>query len=345
MIRFPRALRRTVCAFALVPALAMMATSTPAGAWGSTGHRWIGRLGVASLPSDVPDFLKQPGVIASMGELSREPDRSRGAGQPHDEDFDPGHFLSIEDDGTVAGASLTSMPPSRDAFSVVVHAHGQDLHKSGWLYYNLVDGYEQLAKDFAYWRVDVVGEKRGATPQEKQWYAADRQLRELIIIRDIGYWSHFVGDASQPMHASVHYNGWGHYPNPHDYTQDKIHGPFEGAFIHDYVSEAAVRAAMPAPAPCKSAIGDCMAQYLLATQAQVAPVYALWTAGGFHPGDKRGVDFATARVAAGAAELRDLIVRAWHDSRDQTVGYPGIKVSDIEGGGAPLAFGAMYGDD
>ncbi len=340
-----RDLFRSTALLAIVPVAALLFTSGAAGAWGSTGHRLIGRLGVATLPADLPAFLKQPGVIASMGELSREPDRSRGAGQPHDEDLDPGHFEDLEDNGDVLGGpAITDMPANRDAFSAAVHAKGSDLHKSGWLYYNLIDGYQQLAKDFAYWRVDVVGEKRGATPQERQWYAGDRQLRELITVRDLGYWSHFVGDASQPMHASIHYNGWGHFPNPHDYTQDKIHGPFEGPFIHDYITEDAVRAAMPAPAPCKAEIGKCMAQYLLTTQKKAEPLYALWTNGGFHPGDKRGVSFATETVAAGAAELRDLVVRAWNESRDQTVGYPGIKVYDIEGG-AHLPFGALYGDD
>lgn len=345
MFTLLRPSRKAAAALAFAPALMVLACGTAAGAWGSTGHRLIGRIGVASLPDEVPAFLRQPGVIASMGELSREPDRSRGAGQPHDEDLDPGHFQDLEDDGhTLGGPMITAMPPSRDAFSVAVHANGQDLHKAGWLYYNLIDGYEQLTKDFAYWRIDAVGEKRGATEQERQWYAGDRQLRELIITRDLGYWSHFVGDASQPMHASVHYNGWGHYPNPHDYTDDKIHVPFEGPFVHDNVTEAGVRAALPAPSECKAEINQCMAQYLLTTLGQVEPLYALWRDGGFKPGDKRGAAFATTRVAAGAGMLRDLVVRAWRDSRNQTVGYPGVKVSDIEGG-AHLDFAVVYGDD
>jgi hypothetical protein len=337
---------RTALLRAAASALALtLITAGQAGAWSSTGHRIIGELGVASLPADLPAFLKRPEVIQQMGELSREPDRSRGAGQPHDEDLDPGHFIDLTDDGHVLGGPLiTDMPKNRDAYSAVLHAAGSDLHKSGWLYYNLIDGYQQLSKDFAYWRVDVVGEKRSTDPKQKAWYVADRKLRELIIIRDLGYWSHFVGDASQPMHASVHYNGWGEYPNPNNYTQDHIHGPFEGAFVHDNLTEAMVRAALPAPAPCSAAIGKCMADYLLASQAKVEPLYALWTTGAFTSKDPKAVAFATERVAEGAAKLRDLVVRAWQEAGAQTVGYPGIKVSAIEGG-AELPFGVMYGDD
>lgn len=316
-----------------------------AGAWASTGHRIIGQLGVATLPAELPAFLRDPVVVQQVGEISREPDRSRGAGQPHDEDLDPGHFIDLTDDGhTLDGPLITDMPRNRDTYSAMLHANGSDLHKSGWLYYNLIDGYEQLVKDFAYWRVDVIGEKRALDPQKKAWYAADRKERELLIVRDLGYWSHFVGDTSQPMHVSVHYNGWGQYPNPNGYTNEHIHGPFEGAYVFKNVTAQMVQAAMPASAPCQGAAVKCLTDYLLASQAKVEPLYALWKDGGFQPGDKRGVQFATERVAAGAAMLRDLVTRAWRDSPDQTIGYPGIKVSAIELG-AELPFGQMYGDD
>jgi len=337
---------RTALFRAAAPALiASLLFAEQAGAWGSTGHRLIGQLGVATLPDTLPAFLKTPETILQMGELSREPDRSRGAGQPHDEDLDPGHFVDLTDDGHVEnGPPITDMPKNRDAFSAALHANGSDLHKGGWLFYNLVDGYQQLTKDFAYYRVDMVGAKRETDPAKHAYYVADLKLREQIIIRDLGYWSHFVGDASQPMHASVHYNGWGKYPNPNNYTQDHIHGPFEGPFIHDNVSFDSAKAAMPAPAACADPIAKCMADYLLVTQSKVEPLYAMWTAGAFTNKDPKAVAFANERVAAGAAMLRDLVVRAWAESGNQTVGYPGTKVSAIEGG-ADLPFSIVYGDD
>ena len=39
-------------------------------------------------------------------------------------------------------------------------------------------------------------------------------LRETITIRDIGVWSHYVADGTMPLHASVHFDGWGDFPNP-----------------------------------------------------------------------------------------------------------------------------------
>ena len=40
------------------------------------------------------------------------------------------------------------------------------------------------------------------------------------------------------------------------------------------------------------------------------------------------------QVFRGAAELRDLVAMAWKDSDNALVGYPGVKITDLEIGGA-----------
>jgi hypothetical protein len=332
----------------LIAAAALTALGLGAGqawAWGSTGHRLIGQLAVETLPTQLPAFLHTREASDAIGEMARDPDRSRGAGQPHDADLDPGHFIDLTDDGkTLGGNSITAMPRDRDDYDVTLHAAGLNMTKGGYLYYNLLDGYEQLAKDFAYYRVETAALKRWTDPQQKAWLVADLRLREQIIIRDLGWWAHFVGDASQPMHVSIHYNGWGDYPNPNNYTQDKIHIPFEGAFVYANVTKQGVRAAMAPPTVCAGAIEACVSAYLSTTLTQVDPVYALWTKGGFQNKDPRGVAFATDRVAAGAAALRDFVTKAWIESEQGSVGYPALSVRAVELG-APIPFATLYGDD
>jgi hypothetical protein len=314
-------------------------------AWGSTGHRLIGVVAAESLPAALPAFLHTPETALQLGEMAREPDRARGAGQPHDADRDAGHFIDLTDDGkTLGGSPITAMPRDLDDYDVTLHAAGLTLTKGGYLYYNLIDGYEQLVKDFAYWRVETAAMKQWTDPVQRAWLAADLKLRERIIVYDLGWWSHFVGDASQPMHVSIHYNGWGDYPNPNNYTQEKIHVPFEGPFVQANVTEAGVRAALPASAPCPGPIQGCVSAYLSTTLTKVDPVYRLWSQSGFQPHDPRGAAFATERVAAGAAMLRDLTVKAWVDSENGSIGYPPLTVRAVEAG-APVAFAVLYGDD
>ncbi len=340
---------RIASILAAAGSFAALAAAGPAGAWGATGHRLIGQAAVLALPADVPAFLRTPAVVQQVGELAREPDRSKGAGKPHDPDLDPAHFIDLTEDGHVyseAGPLVTALPPDRSAFTYVLDKAELNIGKAGWLPYEMMDGYQQLVRDFAIWRVDRAMAKNTKVAAERAWYLADLQLRQSITVRDLGFWAHFVGDASQPLHASIHYNGWGKYPNSKGYTEDPIHGPFEGAFVGQNLRLADVQGAMTPPAPCTAALPTCISAVLLASLAKVEPLYQLWGSGAFSiVGDPRGKAFAVERVAAGAAELRDLTVRAWRESADATVGYrPLYKVSDIEGGQL-IPIGVMRGDD
>ncbi|HEY5008470.1 MAG TPA: S1/P1 Nuclease, partial [Caulobacteraceae bacterium] len=57
-----------------------------------------------------------------------------------------------------------------------------------------------------------------------------------------------------------------------------------------------------------------------------------------------GRAFAVARVAAGAAELRDLTVAAWAASARGSIGYPAITVEAIVKDGLD-PYDALYGED
>lgn len=326
-------------------AAAVLAFPAQALAWGATGHRIIGVLGAEALPPELPAFLRTPQAATEVGELAREPDRSKSAGREHDADRDPAHFLDLDDDGKVLGGPfLTTMPPTRADYETALRVAGTDSWQAGYLYYSIIDGWQQLVKDFAYWRALSAAERHDGNAAHDAWFKADRERRERLIIRDLGTWAHYVGDGGQPLHVSVHFNGWGAYPNPNGYTTAKIHAPVEGAFVHDNVRIDDVRTAMAAPHVCACSIQAMTANYLATTREQVEPLYQLDKAGGFQDGDARGKAFAAARLAAGASEMRDLVVAAWRASEDLTVGWPETKVTDIEAGRID-PYDILYGID
>jgi hypothetical protein len=329
---------------ALVCALLCLALrADPALAWADTGHRTVARLAVEAFPPELPAFLRSREAAWRIVELSREPDRSKGAGQPHDADLDPGHFIDVDDEGRVLGGPpLDALPANRQAYEAALQAAGTDSWKAGWLSYSIVEGWQQLVKDFAYWRAARVGERSGKTSAERRWFAQDRKLREELIVRDLGYWAHFVGDGSQPLHVTLHFNGWGDYPNPQDYTRDRIHAPFEGAFVRANLQPGAARAAMRPYQPCGCTVQASTTRYLQDAAAKVEPLYRLWGEGGFQGSDPRGTAFVTERIGAGAAQLRDMVVDAWRASAAATVGYPPVAAKSVEDSGeAP--FDTIYG--
>ena len=87
---------------------------------------------------------------------------------------------------------------------------------------------ENLAERFG-----IAGEKSARTRAERDHFAAWRAVRQMLVLRDLGVWAHYIGDASQPLHVTVHYNGWGDYPNPDGFVaQPGLHAKFESDFVN-----------------------------------------------------------------------------------------------------------------
>lgn len=320
-----------------IAALAVLAVAAPAvtvTAWGNTGHRLIGVAAMRALPDDLPAFLRTPGAVADVGELAREPDRWKGGGQPHDRERDTAHFIDLDDQGRVfdqRGMALADLPRLKSEYDAALTRAGLDVDDAGYLPYAMIDAWQQLGRDFAYWRVLTAAEKRETNLERQAWYRADRLRREALILRDIGVMGHYVGDGSQPLHASIHYNGWGDFPNPERFTNSRqTHALFEGDFTNRVARLDAIEAAMPAANLDGFDVKARTVAYLTTTLGEVVPLYRLEKQGGFRDADPRGAAFVTERLAAGAGELRDFIVSSWRASATASIGWPAVKVNEVE---------------
>jgi hypothetical protein len=314
--------------FAAVLALVLTAAPPAVRAWGTTGHEIIGHVAMQSLPDDLPPFLTMPGAVATIAELGTELDRVKGAGYSFDRDMDPAHYVDVGDDRRIAGTvALSALPNDMEAYAAALREGGSDPYKAGYLPYAIADGWQVLRKDFAYWRVFDYLSRSARSAHDRTAFANERVLREQVIVYQLGIWSHYVGDGSQPLHVTVHFNDRG------------IHAPFEGAFVRAHVTAAAVAKLVPPGGPRSPdrAIDEPellqeIGLYLRASNDEEPQLYVIARRGGFKRATPEAVAFATARVADGARELRDLIVLAWDDSLYESVGYPEMPVSDILSG-------------
>jgi len=321
--------------------VAAVAVPVAVSAWGATGHRLIGIAAMRALPDTLPAFIRGADAIAEIGELSREPDRWKGAGQPHDREREWAHFIDLDETGhviTAQGASIDALPRLKSEYDVLNVAAGLDPDDTGALPYAIMDAWQQVRQDFAYWRVLTAIEARETDLAKKAWYREDRLRREALTLRDLGVLSHYVADGSQPHHVTIHYNGWGDYPNPERFTMSRqTHALFEGAFIRRVARLDAIEAAMPASRVEGFEIRARTVAYIRTTLDQVTPFYRLEKDGAFPTDDAGlaridGVNFATERLAAGAAEVRDLTITAWQSSAEGSVGWPAVKVADVVAG-------------
>src|SRR5262249_9636340 len=68
---------------------------------------------------------------------------------------------------------------------------------------------------------------------------------EARIIDDAGILGHYIADASQPLHTTIHNNGWAMADNRHGFSySDTIHIRFEHEYVRAQITDADVRRLM-----------------------------------------------------------------------------------------------------
>ena len=270
----------------------------PAFAWGNEGHRIINRLAATTLPESVPGFLRSEAAVAEIEYLGPEPDRWRSRAEPELSAAQaPEHFIDLE-----PADALGPLPRNRLDFEAKVFAAGQRPEKIGLQPWEATEVWERL---------------KAALREYRTLSAAGKSTKEVeaAALFYAGWLGHYVGDASQPLHTTIQYNGWTG-PNPNGYTTEhQIHWQFEGPFVAANEHEADVRPMMTAPKVIEGDIFDSYVKYLRQTSTYVEKVYQLEKAGGFvGAGSAESREFTAARLAAGASMLRDMILTAWVDS-------------------------------
>lgn len=329
---------------ALAVAVTAIAPSS-ASAWGDSGHRMIGEAAMRRLPKGLPAFLYTAASISDVGQYSREPDLWRKAGLVHDADRDPAHLIRLDDTGmSLAGMGLADLPATRSLYEAALRAKGFDPAVAGYLPYSLADAYLQVTKDMAFLRVIALAGVREKDPMKQAWLKEALRRRQDLTLRDIGILSHYIGDAAQPMHMSVHYDGWGDFPNPQGYTTAHIHWPLEGAYVRQNVTLKGVLDDMTPYAPCADKVETCIAHRLEHDFKEVMPLYELEKDSGFKPGDPRGGAYMTGRLAHGASDLRDMLGEAWRDSPNMAINFAEQTYTDAEAGRIPDLYLLLAGD-
>ena len=167
------------------------------GAWGMDVHRLITKRAIENLPADIRPFYLQR--IEFISEHAADPDLWRVVGLKGDMgDEDPNHFLDMD---AIDKRPFANIP--RDYAAYVAKVGADNAAKWGRLPWRMEEIYNKLVEEF----------KRIAAGQG---FAGDN-VRYLSAVL-----SHYVGDAHQPFHAVVNYDGQAT-------NQRGIHSRFETA--------------------------------------------------------------------------------------------------------------------
>jgi hypothetical protein len=279
---------------------------------------------VEGLPQDGPLFLKAR--KAYIGHLGTIPDTWRSPSEA---------YLRISEDAnhswyTEGFAFIPSLPHSRTEFILQVYDEYLKVSKSdperaklinirytGLQAYSMIEGYQRIKAGMRVYRDAArMASAYGAISPS---FRDVEQVREMLaqdIAFYMGWVGHYVADAAQPLHNSIHHDGWAG-DNPKGYTRDEqIHARFETDYVNLMgATEADVVKYMSKQPRHLEDPWQAVLEHSLAARGFVEDVYRLDQRGAFRNKDDREAhELVYKRLAAGAEFLRDLAYTAWIES-------------------------------
>jgi len=292
-------------------AFAALSATRPSGVngWGAHGHELSGRAAAMKLPAEAPKFFRN--AANQLGYLNPEPDRWRSREESNlDQALDsaaaPDHFLDLE---LVPPTAFNAV--NRYEFTAELIKAGQKPTTAGFVPFRILELFQSLRIEFRLWRAEKDSIRR-------RWI-------EQRIINDAGILGHYVTDAANPHHTTIHFNGWSG-DNPKGYTtytrENGIHYRFEELYVQKHIQMNDVLPLVGAARVIEKPREEIW-NYLRASNAMVEQLYILDKQEAF--GDKTASPehkkFVSARLAAGVQMLRDLWWTAWVTSA-QPVAVP-----------------------
>jgi hypothetical protein len=316
--------------------LSALLSAVTAHAWDYEGHRIVNQVAIAALPADFPAFVREPANAERIAFLAGEPDRWRNNPDlpiKHYNGLD--HYCDLEqisavglDPATVSElryvfaaqfAAGRSVNPA--AYHVIDPAKNSDRTREwpGFAPWAITENYGKLKSAFAYLKAY---EEAGGTPEETANARAN-------IVYVMGVMGHHVGDCAQPLHTTVHHNGWVG-ANPNGYTKwPGLHSWIDGGFIAKAGIDTAAllprvtpAGSIALPAGARDPMFTAVMDYLVAQNKFVEPLYALEKKGVFKSEvaatSTEGQEFIRSRLLTGGQMLAGIWVTAWKNATPDT---------------------------
>jgi hypothetical protein len=294
--------------------------------WSNRGHRLVNQAAAESLPSEMPEFMRTARAIAEISYLGPEPDRWRPETAPDlSRASSPDHVFRYE-----AALGASPLPRQRYEYLKRLEALRQERpgqagqltpQFTGTLPWQVEEIYQRLVSTFIVFRI-----VQGDVPASRGADMAPLSKTDLPYIEDTalfyaGWLGHYVADGCMPLHGSINVSGWIEKPNPNAYTTEgSIHHKYEAvtdqAIEDGTITAKAIEVEMHSAHNVPDSFADTLT-YLDREGSFARNVYDFEKHGVLTGAGTATLDtFTEARMAEGAAMLRDLIYSAWLASKD-----------------------------
>lgn len=311
------------CVAALCAALALAAWAASASGWSAHGHRMITYVAVKGMGQDAPPWLREAAGRHRVAYQSNEADRWRGMRMhPLRHVNNPDHFIDIELLEQY-GLRFEALPRLRyeylGAMAIARHENPERVTHwdaeddpsrayewPGFAPYAVIEHYARLRSSMQTYRIlEELNDPARAHQLE---------MARANVEYHMGMLSHFVGDLSQPLHTTKHFNGWVG-DNPEGYTTDRgFHAYIDGGIVEhhgltyrDLLPGFDADMRIDAEDPWEDILA-----YILRSFEGVEPLYIMERDGELT--EQKGRDFIVERLADGASMLSAMYRAAWESS-------------------------------
>lgn len=299
----------------LLAGLAFCASASLAGAWDCYGHRVVATLALelTTASPKAPSWMKEPSTLAQIADQACTPDRWRSTKMGQITHINnPDHYLDMEDLKPY-GLTLETIPPLRNEFIramvIAKEKAGEsfqgrpprqgDFAKTeewpGFLPHAIL---EQYGKVVASLKTELILERLNEPARADQLAMA-----RASAMYNMGILAHFVGDAAQPLHTTMHHHGWkGENPNGYS-TENSIHAYIDGGVIKTQkitVDDVRPLTKADVQVTAQDPWGEVVA-YIARSHEQVEPLYQIYKRKGFQQAE--GKQFIEDRLADAASML------------------------------------------
>lgn len=306
------------------PVIAVALAAAPAAAWDSYGHRLIARLALEGmgkrLGADAPAWLNDKDMTGAIADNATTPDRWRSTRIAQLNHINnPDHYIDLEELDDF-GMVLKALPPLRHEFVRQLQIarekpgfNGAPINSAldpdhvreypGTLPYATLETYSKVASAMKTYRIIDTLNDPGRRAQLEGAKAA--------IIFNMGVLAHYVGDAAQPLHTTIHHHGWVG-DNPKGYTTDKkFHSWIDGGVIKLHnITLADVRAVCPFKVQADASNPwDAFLEHIQRSHDAMVPLYEMEISGDLKK--QPGKEFIISRLSDGADMLSALYAAAW----------------------------------
>jgi hypothetical protein len=280
-----------------------------AGGWGPRGHQTSNRAAVDGIPSDGPAFIKN--YREWISQTGPVPDSWRGISEPYSKIFeDPNHGWFKEQ-----FSFMKTIPRSRYEFVLALYdehlriktsdperAKLTNVRWTGTLPYAAMENYDRIKSAMRTYRRQVDAKE-------------DTKFIDQDIAFYTGWLGHYTADGAQPLHDTIHHDGW-QGPNPKNYTTDpRVHGRFESQFVElIQLTDSDLSPLMTKPQVLRDPF-QAVLHHLDDASTHVEEVYVLDKAGAFSDAkNQEAAALVKTQLAKASSLLRDLVYTAWVES-------------------------------